>query len=149
MTCQECELALGLEQSDARLDEHLRECTECRELSIELRANAEAFASMATDKFAPVRVPVGRPVLSAAFAAAAAILLAIFAAFHFREQKLPPVHYTLGPMTLEIPQPPPPAPKRVRATQPLMVKMLTDDPNVVIYWQIDAEQEGQQEGMER
>lgn len=67
-----------------------------------------------------------------------------------REEKLPPVHYALTPVKFEIPamrrapsvHRAAPAPKSAPATQPLMVKMLTDDPNVVIYWQIDADQEG-------
>ena len=152
MTCQDCEFALGCDQSSAAIAEHLRACPTCRQLFEDLRANAEAFESMSAEEMARVGVKVGRPVLPAAigaFALAAAASVAIIFLALPREEKLPPVHYALTPMKFEIPamRPPAPrhrvaAPKPPPATQPLMVKMLTDDPNVVIYWQIDADQEG-------
>ena|ERR1700685_920417 len=156
MTCQECEFALGCEQSSAEINGHLHICAPCREVSKELRANAKAFESMSMEEVPALAQHildrVGRPVSPAAigaFALAAAAAVAMIFLALPREEKLPPVHYALTPMKFEIPamRPPAPlhraaAPKPVRATQPLMVKMLTDDPNVVIYWQIDADQEG-------
>jgi hypothetical protein len=146
MTCQDCELALGDDQMTATIAAHLRTCLACRELSEDLRANAKAFQSMSA---------VGQPVLPAVWARVAALTLAAAAAAAIlfvmptHEEKLPPVHYALAPMKFEIPAmrlPAPPqravASKPAPATQPLMVKILTDDPNVVIYWQIDADQEG-------
>jgi hypothetical protein len=171
MTCQECEFALGCEQNSQEIDGHLRMCAACRELSEDLLANAKAFESMSMEEMktpdvlrsltravplesgsgaGPFRV--GRPVLPAAigaFALAAAAAVAMFFLALPREEKLAPVHYALTPMKFEIPVMRPAAPvhraavpKPAPATQPLMVKMLTDDPNVVIYWQIDADQEG-------
>ena len=152
MTCQECEFALGCEQNSAEIDGHLRICAECRVLSEELRANSKAFESMSMEQVPRVHVKEGRPVLPAAIGAfalaAAAAVATIFLAMP-REEKLPPVHYAVTPMNFEIPPMRPAvrvhravARKPVTATQPLMMKILTDDPNVVIYWQIDADQGG-------
>jgi hypothetical protein len=152
MTCQECEFALGCDQTSAAIAEHLRECPACHQLFEDLRANAEAFESMSAEEMPRIGVQVGRPVLPAAIGAvavAAAAAVAILFVAPVREEKLPPVHYALTPMKFEIPDMRPSAPQRrgavpkpAPATLPLMVKMLTDDPNVVIYWQIDADQEG-------
>jgi len=149
MTCEECEIALGRAESRSEVAAHLLACHACSELAAEMRANAEALESMRGERFASLRVRVKRPLLPAFIAAAAAVVLAIFTGIHFREQTLPPVHYALAPMKFEIspvaPSPPRIAKKRVRPLAPLMVKMLTSDPNVVIYWQIDREQEGMEQ----
>jgi len=154
MTCQDCELALGDDQMTAAVAGHLRACPACSQLFEDLRANAEVFQSMSTEQMPPLnaRVRVGRPVLPAAigaFALAAAAAFAMVFVAPTHEEKLPPVHYALAPMKFEMPPmraATPPhravARKPAPATQPLMMKILTDDPNVVIYWQMDAEQEG-------
>ena len=150
MTCHDCELALAGDQFTGAVAEHVRTCHSCSEFSEDLHANAEAFHSMAVEEI-PIVLGrnVGQPVLPAVIrtVAAAALALAAAVAIVFlipAEQKLEPPHYTLVPMKFEIPSIPPArrAPKQPRATHPLMVKLLTDDPNVVIYWQIDADQEG-------
>jgi hypothetical protein len=180
MNCRECEFALGCDETNAAVEEHLRGCGSCRQLLEELKANADAFESMSLEEMPRVRV--GRPVWPAAIALAAAAVALLLIAIP-RVEKLPPVHYALAPMKIEIPairpvdtpattgvrengHPPLPdgrgsvstvrtiSTMRSRAReqavsglvsthgQPLMVKMLTDDPNVVIYWQIDGDQEG-------
>jgi hypothetical protein len=143
MTCQECELVLGGDQRAPEIARHLKLCAPCRALAEEVQANAEAFESMQADPMPKVGVVrVGQPVLPAAiFALAAAFAMVVIAIP--REQKLPPVHYALHPMTFEIPPIQPPPPKPAPPREPLMVKMLTDDPNVVIYWQIDSEGDNQ------
>jgi hypothetical protein len=156
MTCQECEFAVGCEEMGGAVEEHLRGCGSCRGLMEELQANGDALESMSFEEMPRVRVR--RPVLPAVvvLAAAAAVVMLIVAIP--KEEKLPPVHYALAPMKFEIPAMRREATRTLRkerypplpdgrgslgaATQPLMVKMLTDDPNVVIYWQIDADQEG-------
>jgi len=154
MTCQECELGLGDDRMTAAIAGHLRACPACSQLFEDLKANAEAFQSMSAEPMPSVNVKmkVGRPVWPAAigtFALAAAAAVAIMFIAPTHEEKLPPVHYALAPMKFEIPPMRAAVPlhravarKPTTATQQLMVKMLTDDPNVVIYWQIDAEQEG-------
>jgi hypothetical protein len=69
MTCQDCEFALGCEQSSAAIAEHLRACPACRQLTDDLLANAEAFESMSAEEMPRVPVKVGRPVLPAAIGA--------------------------------------------------------------------------------
>ncbi len=154
MTCQDCELALGDDRMTAAINGHLRACPACSQLFEDLRANAEAFQSMSTEAMPALamKLKVGRPVLPAAigaFALAAAAALAMVFVAPIHEEEFPPVHYGLAPMKFEIPPMRAAVPthravarKSVTATQPLMMKILTDDPNVVIYWQMDAEQEG-------
>jgi hypothetical protein len=154
MNCRECELALGDGRNSPEVAGHLRACEWCQQLFEELKANAEAFESMALEEMPRVG-QVGRPVWPAAIALAAAAVVATFFIAIPREEKLPPVHYAVAPMKFEMPairpldrrvrrawHPPLPDGRGSVATQPLMVKMLTDDPNVVIYWQIDGDQEG-------
>jgi hypothetical protein len=146
MTCHDCELALGDDQINPAIAAHLRACPACRELSEDLRANAEAFESMSLEQVPRVGQPVlpavsSIPRLTASALAAAAAVAAIFLALP-HEEHLPPPHYALAPMKFEIPAIKP-APKPIRATQPMTVKMLTDDPGVIIYWQIDTTGENQ------
>jgi hypothetical protein len=144
MTCQDCELALGDDQISPAITSHLRACPACRELSEDLRANAEAFESMSLEELPEVAQPVGvgQPVLPAVFALAAAAAVATIFLTLPSEQHLPPPHYALAPMKFEIPSIQP-APKPIRAAHPMTVKMLTDDPDVVIYWQIDTNGDNQ------
>jgi len=155
MNCQECELLLGLDEPSSEVDLHLDACPACRALAADLRANAEVFEVLASDPMPPVRHRVLARVAERktrsqvlrwgwALAAAAMLVLAIIAP-RFRQQKLPPAHFALAPMNAYNPPiaPTPRVRKHPRATQPLTIKMLTPDPNVVIYWQIDAEGENQ------
>jgi anti-sigma factor RsiW len=159
MTCQECELALAMEQNKVQnVDEHLAVCSACRALAEELRANAAAFESFADDPLPSVRHHVMAQVRSRsaarqvlrwgwAVAAAAAIVVATFLVRSTApEQTVPPVHVSQvqsrdgqGADAREIPPPPRARRTHRQLVQPLMVKMLTSDPDVVIYWQIESE----------
>ena len=132
MTCQECELKLGMGEDAS---EHLASCGECRWLAKELRLNTVALREM--------RV---RPRLHwAQVAAAAAIVMAIFGWKMTRVEKLtlPPVRVAAA-QTVSIP----PSRKKVKRKaahgaapqQPLRVKMFTSDPDVVIYWIVDKKE---------
>jgi len=127
MTCQECEIKLGMGENAA---EHLASCKECRLLARELRLNSLALREM--------RV---RPRMYWALAAAAIILMAIFLRMP-RVQQLPlPVQVAVSAPQIELP------PVRVKhvhkkrvPAETLRVKMFTADPDVVIYWIVDKKE---------
>ena len=128
MTCQECELLLG-NFEDAR--EHLAECPECRALAAELRLNSVAMGQMRE-----------RPVMRWALASAAMIAMAIGA---WRIQPLPAGHGP-APQLAKVEAPVTvarrhaPLAKKQPKFEPLKVKLLTSDPDVVIYWIVDRKE---------
>jgi hypothetical protein len=128
MTCQECEIKLGMGEN---ADDHLASCVECRWLAQELRLNSLALREM--------RV---RPKMYWALAAAAAIILmAIFLRMP-RVQQLPsPVHVAVSAPQIKLP---PVKVKHVHKkrvpAETLRVKMFTSDPDVVIYWIVDKKE---------
>jgi hypothetical protein len=134
MTCQECELKLGMGEEAS---EHLASCVECRWLANELRLNAQALGEM--------RV---RPRMrwEWAFAAAAAIVMAVSAWKVTRLEKLalPPVRIAIAPRMAAHGAATHTRKRAERqlapATEPLRVKMLTSDPDVVIYWIVDKKE---------
>jgi hypothetical protein len=131
MTCQECELKLGMGE-DAT--EHLASCAECRWLAKELRLNAVALREM--------RV---RPRMHWALAAAAAIVMVVFAWKMTRVEKLslPPVRVAVAEKPSLAGHGPAPhrrAKKHLAPAEPLRVKMFTSDPDVVIYWIVDKKE---------
>ena len=155
MTCQECELRLGAGEA---AEEHLAVCPSCRALAEELRANAAAFESLAEDPLPAVRHRVTaqnhRRRLVRWALAAAAILIAIVA-IPWNRQQPAPVQVTRVPVE-SAPQPSradlagiPERSRKKRVARPapavrpgagtLTVKMLTPDPDVVIYWQFESE----------
>lgn len=165
MTCQECELALGMDQDAA---EHLSSCAACRALARELRENAAAFEAMADDPLLPVRYAVLSKLRFRqavrwgwAFATAAALVVAFVVNLNWRDEKMPPVqlaHAALPRIEFQAPAQNGAAGRsrrgvsyragtaRLRGTaarhpagEPLMMKMLTPDPDVVIYWQVESE----------
>jgi hypothetical protein len=128
MTCQECEIKLGMGEDAG---EHLAGCTECRGLARELRLNSVALREM---KARP------RMKWERALAAAAAILMAVFLRVPRVENlPLPPVRVAVAPVLAGHG----PAPhhrktkRRVAPAETLRVKMFTSDPDVVIYWIVD------------
>jgi len=128
MTCQECEIKLGMGEN---ADDHLASCVECRWLAQELRLNSLALREM--------RV---RPKMYWALAAAAAIILmAIFLRMP-RVQQLPsPVHVAVSAPQIKLP---PVKAKHVHRkrvpAETLRVKIFTSDPDVVIYWIVDKKE---------
>jgi hypothetical protein len=97
------------------------ECTECRALAEELSANAEALSELRGEVLPAlmVRAPT-RTTVYPWIAIAAALLLAVLTG---------------------VKNAPPTAP--VRHSEPLKIKMLTPDPDVVIYWLVDSKKEEQ------
>jgi hypothetical protein len=156
MTCQECELLLADGGAEASADDHLRGCAECRAFQDDLRANALALSSLRDDELLRVKTSKRRPILPRPVpwiaAAAAAVLLAL-SARHQEGTHLQPRQATapgIRPVTVTAklaPEPahklpvrrhkPKPARREVQPEQPLLVKMLTPDPDVVVYWLVD------------
>ena len=95
------------------------DCAECRALAAEMRANAEALSAMRDE---PLPFPViekrGRAI-AWPLAAAAALLFSLLAPVAMQHDTPAPSH---NPSNRE----------------PLKVKMVTADPDVVIFWLIDA-----------
>jgi hypothetical protein len=136
MTCQECELRLGMGEDAS---EHLASCAECQWLAKELRLNSIALRELHI-----------RPRLHWALAAAtAAVVMAVVAWKINRVEKLtrPPVRVAFAPKATQ-PVFVPSSHKKVKRKaahgaapqQPLRVKMFTSDPDVVIYWIVDKKE---------
>ncbi len=133
MTCQECEIKLGMGEDAA---EHLASCEECCALAEELRLNSVALRGMRA-----------RPVMRWVLAAAAGVVIAIGG--WWTSAVKPPERAAAanigGPTRQETVVAPVakvkhrPARKREIA-QPLRVKMFTSDPDVVIYWIVDKKE---------
>lgn len=144
MTCQECELALAGEESNAVAEQHLEVCAACRELGEEMRANSAALRDMSSEVF-----PSGQRRIRWDWAlAAAAMLVLAFGLFRAHPREVA----VATPPQLKVPAPVPviaPAERavirRVHRRKPapagvLKVKMLTSDPSVVIYWLIETKE---------
>jgi hypothetical protein len=124
MTCQDCELLLLQSELSGAVEEHLRVCTECRALRQDLRANALALELLRSEELPrlAVKIPRRRRMYPwVAVAAAAAVFVLAF----FAPRTPPPVRPAVSRVVNE-PAPP-----------PLKIKMLTPDPDVVIYWLIE------------
>jgi hypothetical protein len=158
MTCQECELALAGEERSESVDRHLTECAACREFAVDLRENCEVFAAFGAEAFRVERTPaVSRPRRiqwqRAAAGMAIAAMLALALGLRTFLPRTPRIQNVPAPVTrvavVEEPSPqirpavaavrhraPRPSPRR---SQPkiLQIKMLTDDPDVVMYWQVE------------
>ena len=153
MTCQECRIELFEDTPGRDALVHVAECEDCRALAREIRANAEALVALQGEEMVvtPFVYPRRfRPWIWVSAAAAAALVLGIFPRVPERKvivmpEVTPPspVKMAAGPKTTKRtqavraqPRPAPPQPLPEPA-QPLLVKMLTPDPDVVIYWLID------------
>jgi len=147
MRCQDCELLLAGDE-DALAEDHLRDCAECRALQKELRANALALNSFRDEELPSSRITERRAVLPWLAAAAAAVLLVLIVHQTSRQRPIHPQQASV-PMTVAAKLPPKPAlklpvrrkPKPASHVAPggqlLLVKMLTPDPDVVVYWLVD------------
>jgi hypothetical protein len=143
MTCQECEVKLGMGEDAG---EHLASCAECRWLAEELRRNAVALREMRAQT---PRSPAVR--WEWAMAAAAAIVMGIFVWKPTHVERLPIMAaHGAAPQLQQLSSPAPVAQGRARRvkhiekkqipTEPLRVKMFTSDPDVVIYWIVDRKE---------
>jgi anti-sigma factor RsiW len=144
----------------ARVEAHVAECAACRELLEELQSSQSALrelgsepvdAALLTAVRAGVMAGIGgrRRVVwpwAAGFAAAALVAGLVVQPRKRIEQPVPvaqPRRVVIALPAIETP--PEPVPGRVvkrrapkpKAEQPLVVKMLTDDPDIVIIWLVD------------
>ncbi|GEM_PF-3487946 len=149
MTCGECEVRMAAGEISAALEEHLGGCDECRGLWDELQANRHALRAMGLETVPAPATPT-RPTLpwwKWSSAAAALVLSAAGAWFASRPPKPPQIVSVdvnvTGVVQHEAPVVKAKIPDRIPAlipvasTEPLKVKMLTPDPDVVIYWLVD------------
>jgi hypothetical protein len=143
MTCSECQLRIFERDLDSDATAHLADCEECRALDREVGLNAEALTSM-RDDLVPVRPKRRWPWAVAGMAAAA--MLAVTAI----SEPPPPAPVTLeAPPPVELaatPQESAPVVRPVRraprkpADTAQLVQILTDDPDIVIYWLLDSDE---------
>jgi len=157
MNCSECERQIASELESALLDRHLNECASCRAFAEEIAANRAALRPLEIQPAAldAVRSRVLGEIRSqqrrfrwwtwpAAMAACAALVCALFISPRFRNPAPPqPVEFAKAPRLEHwtVSEPVRPA-ARVRAAtvatrEPLVVKMLTNDPDVIIVWLVD------------
>ena len=166
MNCSDWEREIAVESESAELAEHLKACERCREFAQELEHNAAAlreltippaaFAAVRQRVFSEIALKNRRTLWWTWSAVAAAACVAILCVSYVlpRLQKpsepapvlakiIPPkIEWTPQPVTHRVchkssgrslAQAAP-----VRKTEPLaVVKMLTDDPNVIIIWLVD------------
>jgi hypothetical protein len=165
MTCREFELRLAEGEFGAAVEDHLLECAECRALAVELRENAIALAAMREEELpwgtgdpAGSRLSGGSRgvrVWIPAAVAAALVLLALGLPRHRWESPPPPAHsVAASPTPAMAPAAPVAAavarkprrrivpPKSVQPEETFMVKMLTPDPDVVVYWIVEPKERG-------
>jgi hypothetical protein len=149
MTCQECELALASEESVAGVDEHLAACAACGKFAVELQSNAGAMLEFASEPMPALQRPQ-RQQLGWWAAIAAIVILGFVSSWAILRSpqrstiSSPPVPQMTSALGTSQPQSPstPVSHRKVRRSQKarkpeiLQVKMLTDDPDVVIYWQV-------------
>ena len=164
MNCSDWEKEIAVESESAAVAEHLKACEHCREFAQELQKNSAALQELviAPAAFAAIRQRVLREIQvkkrrstwwtwsAVAAAACVAILCLPYALPDLQRpaaivaKKDPPkiewtlaqpvvrrVHHKSSGRSLAQAAP-------VRKTEPLaVVKMLTDDPNVIIIWLVD------------
>jgi hypothetical protein len=155
MNCEECELLLAQDEISAEVEAHVAGCPGCRSLAAELRANAHALRALGAEAMPPLARPKrgGVPWWKWSSAAAALIITATAAWFASRPPKPPQIvsvdvnvtgiveQNKVLPLPSPIPEKLTPAVTPVARVEPLRVKMLTPDPDVVIYWLVDAKGE--------
>ncbi len=141
-------------RQSARLAQHLEDCSGCRQFAEEMRASQAWWKSVRLEAPPPsvlteVRWPKpGRTIFWpwlrwAPLAVTAGLFMAMLAGMMSRRPELAPPKLEIAAV---VPVPPtlpvarvnpvrkrPPKPK----PEPLLVKLVTDDPEVVIYWLVD------------
>lgn len=155
MKCQECELLLAQGEPSPAVEEHVRECRECRALQQEFADNAAALSSLREEAMPVFAFRRPRRAWYAWAGVAAALILVAAAGVEpqFRHAPKPEprtpavaaVHAPVAPLaSTSVPAPRAeaiarigPAPLRPRKPQTLKIKMLTSDPEVVIYWLVE------------
>ncbi len=156
---------------DDAVDRHLSECVACRQFAAGLRDSQAALKDLAGEALDPAAlVAVRAQVLGElerpkkwtwGFAAAAAVLLLLLTVVLVRVRRpvapLPQPAVARAPRMIE-PQPAPrpravrhvpkrrPQPERPKLaaasrTEPLVIKFVTDDPNIVVIWLVEGKGE--------
>ncbi len=157
MKCEECELLLAQDEISAEVAAHVNGCPSCRSLAAELQANAHAMRALGAEPVpvAPLRIGPAIPWWKWSSAAAALILTAAGAWWASRPAKPPQIVSIDVKVTGIVPREAPVVPAKipekltpaavpivpVAYEEPLRVKMLTPDPDVVIYWLVDSKGE--------
>jgi hypothetical protein len=157
MKCEECELLLAQEEISAEVEAHLAGCPNCRSLAAELRTNLEAMRELADEVMPAVTMPERGVPWWKWTSAAAAVIITLGAAWWASRPAKPPQIVSIDVkvtgvvpkaevpyVKAEIPETLTPAKVPivpVANREPLRVKMLTPDPDVVIYWLIDSKGE--------
>lgn len=158
MKCEECELSLAQDEISPDAAVHLAGCPNCRSLAAELRANARAMQSLREDAMPPVTLPKPRGVPWWRWSsAAAAVIITLSAAWWASRPEKPPhivsvdvkvtgiVPTHVEPIPSAVPETLTPTvmsnTRTIAYAEPLRVKMLTPDPDVVIYWLVDTKGE--------
>ena len=148
MTCSEWQVQIFDGELDRDAVVHLTGCDDCRGLDREVRLNASALAAM-REEVIPVRRARRWPWL---VAAAAVLIAGIGLSYRSAPVVAPPQVASIQlPSTAPVlPEPvviAKPVPVRrsrpvkpAQPAEPLLVKFLTDDPDVVVYWLIDPVQ---------
>jgi hypothetical protein len=136
------------------LETHLRTCADCRAWQTDLELTRHALRELADEDFGSIAVPIPqvRRINWPALAVAAALIVMLGAAAERWLYEVP----AITPTPIAIAPPPPPyivphqttpvlrvparpRPKRQRLkTDPLLIKIETDDPQVVVYWLVDG-----------
>jgi len=158
MTCAECELLLAQEDASPEVGAHVAGCPACRSLADELQANTHALRAMGGEivPVAPVRLRPSHPWWKWT-SAAAAVIITFTAAWLASRPAKPPhvvsidVNVTGVVPKAEVPYAKAAIPEKLTPaavpvvpvvnTEPLKVKILTPDPDVVIYWLVDPKGE--------
>ena len=158
MNCADWEREIAGESESAELREHLNACANCRAFAREIQENRAALQSLVVDRVAldAVRGRVlgeiksqRRRVTAWAWPAAAAAGIAILCVAllwpRFRSVAPPDaVQFAKAPKLIEWTAKP--VRRNIRAAhkheaivarEPLVVKMLTNDPDVIIVWLVD------------
>jgi len=158
--CSDWEQEIAGERESAELVEHLEACERCREFAAEIEKNRAAVADVRIDAaaFTAVRQRVLSEIQAQKrrsfrwtwSAAAATVCIAVFSALYIEQR--PQNFAAPAPLVARIDPPqgwmqkaiPTSSgrhigkPRPVQKTEPVVaVKMLTDDPNVIIIWLVD------------
>ena len=145
MTCAESELLMAGGETSAGLEDHLAGCAACQGLWSELAANRDALRAMGSEALPAVPISI-RPAYPwwKWSSAAAAVLIMLGATWWATRPPKAPQITSVNVTVTGIVQPPAPAVAKapvpmvpVANREPLKIKMLTADPDVVIYWLID------------
>ena len=141
MTCKECELLLARGQITQEVQRHVDACSACKALAAELAANAVALHEFRDEPVVSYRLPrsPARRVWKWAVPTAAALVLAaLLPTWRAKPHPVEDVPAATTPALSQRPETPSPTQEAAVRSAPLKIKMLTSDPDVVIYWIIDS-----------